>query len=119
MRHAAFVLIAPLCPISLLPPLPSPIAAAACRNGDVDDIDDDNDDKTDGETDCCSSWYDREEAVSDSKIAKRRSGRLHKWIGDTCLLLGSPKVWLGLVWLGLVCCGLVLVWFGLVWFGVK
>lgn len=39
-----------------------------------------------------SSRYDKEEGVSDSKLAKRRPGRLHKWIGDTCLLLGSPKV---------------------------
>ncbi|CAN0324288.1 unnamed protein product, partial [Pylaiella littoralis] len=37
------------------------------------------------------SWYEREEVLSDSKISKRRAGRLHKWIGDTCLLLGSPK----------------------------
>ncbi|CAM9522068.1 unnamed protein product [Ectocarpus sp. 6 AP-2014] len=37
------------------------------------------------------SWYEREEVLSDSKNAKRRVGRLHKWIGDTCLLLGSPK----------------------------
>lgn len=38
------------------------------------------------------SRYDREEGVSESKLAKRRPGRLHKWIGDTCLLAGSPKV---------------------------
>lgn len=38
------------------------------------------------------SWYEREEVLSESKTAKRRVGRLHKWIGDTCLLLGSPKV---------------------------
>ncbi|CAN0043484.1 unnamed protein product, partial [Hapterophycus canaliculatus] len=37
------------------------------------------------------SWYEREEVLSESKTAKRRVGRLHKWIGDTCLLLGSPK----------------------------
>ncbi|CAM9360467.1 unnamed protein product [Choristocarpus tenellus] len=31
------------------------------------------------------------EAISESKTSKRRQGRLHKWIGDMCLLAGSPK----------------------------
>lgn len=44
------------------------------------------------ENETCSSKYDREEGVSESKSAKRRAGRLQKWIGDTCLLAGSPKV---------------------------
>ncbi|CAM9478724.1 unnamed protein product, partial [Discosporangium mesarthrocarpum] len=38
-----------------------------------------------------SSPYDGRESVSDTKTAKRRQGRLHKWIADTCLLAGSPK----------------------------
>ena len=101
----------------------------------------DNVEKT-GETHLLRSWYDREESISDSKNAKRRPGRLHKWIGDTCLLLGSPKVlvlvlvlvlclvfvfsfgfvcfglaWLGLAWLGLAWLGLA--WLGLSWLGLS